>query len=255
MRKFRLNASISVRFTGPSHLHSLAASTVTVMANTSSRRPNMPATRAGLNGVAWMNGRRMFGRPGIRGVAQRRADDRTERSADKEAGHAANDLTPITHPAHVITPKPVRAKHERFDFGRNRPYLVRIHRADAAPTEDAGRIGRHVMSLNSKPLSQTQIGMRSSSGGYALLLELLDSVGDGVCRACDGLEGRMANEAVFQIAPSADVLEGRGMSGQPFDGQPGPLGSLARVTWIGPSSRTGTTGTNLPPVEGRGGRR
>ena len=47
MRKFRLNASISSRVTGPSHLDSLAASTVTVMAKTSSRRPSMPATRAG----------------------------------------------------------------------------------------------------------------------------------------------------------------------------------------------------------------
>jgi len=54
-----LNASISSRFTGPSHFASLAERATTVMANNWSRRPNMAATRAGLKLALVLKGTRM----------------------------------------------------------------------------------------------------------------------------------------------------------------------------------------------------
>jgi hypothetical protein len=46
MRNRRLKASISSRFTGPSHLRSLAESTTTQMAKTCSREPSIAARSA-----------------------------------------------------------------------------------------------------------------------------------------------------------------------------------------------------------------
>jgi hypothetical protein len=60
MRNWRLKASISSRFTGPSHLASLAESTTAPIAKSWSRRPNSAATRAGLRTKS-ENPMRMFG--------------------------------------------------------------------------------------------------------------------------------------------------------------------------------------------------
>ena len=67
MRNCRLKASISARFTGPSHLASLADSTTTAMENNWSRRPSMAATRAGLKALVWMpnENRRSSARPPV----------------------------------------------------------------------------------------------------------------------------------------------------------------------------------------------
>ncbi len=109
----------------PVALASLAASTVTVMAKTSSRRPSMPATRAGLDGVALHErAADAFDRAGVGGMPKRGADDRAVRAADKEAGRAADDLTPVSHSDDVITSDPTGAKHERFGSGCQQGWVL-----------------------------------------------------------------------------------------------------------------------------------
>ena len=82
MRKLRLKASISARFTGPSHLASLADSTTEAMAKNCSRWPSIAASRAALETVRARHGRtRIWPTAAVlRRMAQRRAHDRAERA-------------------------------------------------------------------------------------------------------------------------------------------------------------------------------
>ena len=65
-------------------------------------------------------------------------------------------------------------------------------------------------------------------------------------------EGLVSEMAGFQIAPNdLDVVEFRGVFGQPLDGEPmgafGERGMPALLTWIGPLSSTRTTGLKGAP--------
>ena len=91
MRNRRLKASISSRFTGPSHLASLAESTTTQMAKSCSREPSSAAMSAAPCG----DGRNM--RPAAPSSAawpMRGAHHRAERPGGEEARHPAEDLAP-----------------------------------------------------------------------------------------------------------------------------------------------------------------
>ena len=89
MRKLRLKASISARFTGPSHFASLADSTTEAMAKYCSRWPSIAASRAALNGRAGhAEAQAIWPKPPVSAAwPKRRPDHRPERAAHGEAGH------------------------------------------------------------------------------------------------------------------------------------------------------------------------
>ena len=98
MRKLRLNASISARFTGPSHFASLADSTTEAMAKNCSRWPSIAdprrveTVRAGHMVQAELAQAAM-----LRRMPEGRSDDRPEGAAHGEAGHRSM-IFPHTRP-------------------------------------------------------------------------------------------------------------------------------------------------------------
>ena len=81
------------------------------------------------------------------------------------------------------------------------------------------------------------------------MVEASDSVRDGVGESVGIGESVVGELMLLEVAPaSLDAVRPGGIFGQPFEGEPGALGERARgqvvslLVWIGPLSRTATSG-------------
>ena len=94
-------------------------------------------------------------------------------------------------------------------------------------------------------------------GFGALANEGVDGLVDGAVEVVGIGEGPVGEVVAFEVAPNRlDVVELGGVAGQPLDGEPGPAARalvVSLLVWIGPLSRTSTTGLVSRP--GRGPRR
>ena len=80
----------------------------------------------------------------------------------------------------------------------------------------------------------------------AFVVEAGDSVRDGVGESVGIGEGAIGELMLLEVAPASfDVVQFGGVFRQPFEGEPGALGErlcVSLLRWIGPLSRTATSG-------------